>query len=94
MQQGDINIFSTYRSLSAAATVLWVRGGVPSSSIHLMAVSVAVVRAITNTINVSFFSYYCGRTVIDLPTTIHVHDTNHHVVPKSMQLQTVLFQPG
>ena len=62
MQQGDINIFSIYRSLSAAATVLWVRGGVPSSSIHLMAVSVAVVKAITNTINVS---YYCGRTVID-----------------------------
>ena len=26
---------------------------------------------------------------------LHVHhDTNHHVVPKSMQLQTVLFRPG
>ena len=23
-----------------------------------------------------------------------VHDTNHHVVPKSMQLQTILFRPG
>ena len=25
---------------------------------------------------------------------VHTHDTNHHVVPKSMQLQTVLFRPG
>ena len=25
---------------------------------------------------------------------LEVHDTNHHVVPKSMQLQTVLFRPG
>ena len=25
---------------------------------------------------------------------IHVHDINHHVVPKSMQLQTVLFRPS
>ena len=27
-------------------------------------------------------------------TAAHVRDTNHHVVPKSSQLQTVLFRPG
>ena len=24
----------------------------------------------------------------------YIHDTNHHVVPKSMQVQTVLFRPS
>ena len=33
-------------------------------------------------------------SIVAIVLQIHVHDTNHHVVPKSMQLQTVLFQPS
>ena len=25
---------------------------------------------------------------------LRIHDTNHHVIPKSMKLQTVLFRPN
>ena len=35
----------------------------------------------------------CGSSDIHVGRDI-ARDTNHHVVPKSMQLQTVLFQPS
>ena len=41
-----------------------------------------------------FFLLNSSISITETPTNmkICIHDTNHHVVPKSMQLQTVLFR--